>query len=136
MLQKFLIAFAAGAFGGLSNVVFLIIAASIGIPALFGLSLPNFATNAFLYKQVFWGGLWGLFFLIPFMPRNWIARALIVSAAAACVTLFIFFPMASNDGKGPGLAGLNIGIMMPVYVLMADLVFGFIASKLYKLARV
>ncbi len=128
MLQRVLLSFAAGSIGGMANVIFLVITGLIGLPLLMGLDLPSFAKAGFLYKQAYWGGLWALVFLLPFMPKNWIVRGVIVAIAAALVTLFVFFPM----GKA-GVAGLNIGVLMPMYVLLADLTFGLVASKLYAL---
>lgn len=133
MLRNILSAFGAGAAGGISNVVFLVVAAAVGLPALFGLTLPNFGTAAFLYKQMVWGGLWALVFLLPVVPRNWVTRAIIVALASASLTFFVFFPMGTTDGKGPGIAGLNIGTLMPVYVIFADLAYAFVASKLYQI---
>lgn len=128
MLQRVLLSFAVGSVGGMANVIFLVIAGFIGLPALMSLELPSFAKASFLYKQAYWGGLWALLFLLPFITKNWLIRGVIVAASAALVTLFVFFPM----GKA-GIAGLNIGVLMPVYVLLADLTFGLVASKLYDL---
>lgn len=132
MLRNILIAFAAGSVGGISNVLFLVVAGAIGLPTLFGLALPDFGSASFLYKQVFWGGLWALTFLTPLAPSNWVLRAFVVAIASASLTFFVFFPMATIDGKGPGIAGLNIGMLMPVYVLLADLAYALVASKIFQ----
>lgn len=132
MLKKILSGYASGAVGGAANVLFLVVAGLVGLPALLGLVLPDFANAAFLYKQVFWGGLWALLFVTPIMPNNWLMRGVVVGVAASAVALFVFFPIGTTDGVGPGIAGLNIGPLMPVYVLIANLCYGLVASRIYK----
>lgn len=131
-MDKLFFAFGAGALGGVANVVFLVVAGLVGFPLLLGLELPSFAEVSFLYKQMVWGGLWGLVFVLAIFPKNLVARSVLIAVASTAVVLFIFFPLHTVDGKGPGVAGLNIGSLMPLYVLIANLVYGFAASWVYK----
>ncbi len=70
--------------------------------------------------------------MLAIFPKNLVARSVLIAVASTAVVLFIFFPLHTVDGKGPGVAGLNIGSLMPLYVLIANLVYGFAASWVYK----
>jgi len=125
--------FAAGALGGLANVVFIVIAGALGITVLLGINAPAPALPAFLYKQITWGGLWGLLLVAPFLKNSWWQRGLLLGLAASLVALFIVFPAHTTaDGKGPGLLGLNAGTLMPLLVLLANSVWGLVAAYWYE----
>ena len=64
-LSNVLRAFGAGAIGGVANVVALVILWQF-VPG------PGYARE-FLYTQMTWGGIWGLAFVFPILPNNWIA---------------------------------------------------------------
>jgi len=75
-------AFAAGAFGGVANVIsLLIIWQLVGGPSY---------SHAFLYRQVSWGGIWGLGFLVPALRGNWWLRGIVWGALATACALFVF----------------------------------------------
>ncbi len=52
----------------------------------------QFSSKAFIYKQVTWGGIWGLPFVLPLLRPMWWLRGLIVGALASLAALFIFMP--------------------------------------------
>lgn len=126
------LAFTAGGVGAVANVAFVMVAAMSGLIAAMGIGLPAPAMPAFLYKQIVWGGLFGLAFVIPALSRSWITGGLLVGLAASLVALFIVFPSVTVDGKGPGMAGLNAGTLTPVLVLAANSVWGLAAAWWYK----
>ncbi len=120
-------AIAAGAIAGLIQWVIILIAANTGLLDLLGLDL-EFPLEKFVFYQRFsWGGLWGLLFLLPLMPKSaqWL-RGLALGVIPALASLFFFLPF-SND---KGFLGLDLGLMMPVVVLFFGLVWGVIAGKL------
>lgn len=47
-------------------------------------------SHEFLYRQMMWGGFWGLAFLLPLMANNWILRGAVWGAAATAAALFYF----------------------------------------------
>jgi hypothetical protein len=123
--------FTAGAVGAVANVIFVILAGTMGLIAAMGIALPAPPMPEFLYKQIVWGGLFGLLFAVPFVKGNWVLRGLVIGLIASLVLLFIFLPKA-----GAGIAGLNAGTMTPVLVLIANSVWGLVAAWFYeRLAR-
>lgn len=133
MIRNLSIGFAAGSLGALANVMFLLLAGLSGLIAAMGLQLPPLEQPAFLYKQIAWGGLWGLLLAVPWFERSWIVRGLVLGLLASLATLFLFFPRATVGDQGPGLAGLNLGMWMPVLVLLANWIWGLVAAKWYDL---
>lgn len=81
-LSKILRALASGGIGGLANVALLVVIWKF-------LGGPHYS-HAFLYKQVTWGGIWGLGFVIPLLPRNWWLRGIFWGTAATAVALLVF----------------------------------------------
>jgi hypothetical protein len=81
-LSDILRAYASGAFGGVANVLLLLV-----IWRLMG--GPDYAPE-FLYRQIAWGGVWGLAFLLPILSGNWWLRGAVWGTAATAVALFVF----------------------------------------------
>ncbi len=135
MIKNLSIGFAAGSLGALANVVFVLLAGISGLIAAMDLQLPPPEQPAFLYKQMVWGGVFGLLLAAPWLEQSWILRGLILGLLASLVALFVFFPRATVGGQGPGMAGLNLGMWMPVLVLLANWVWGLVAAKWYDLAH-
>ena len=131
LLNQISLGFAAGSLGAAANVAFLALAAMAGLIAAMSLQLPELPYPAFLYKQIAWGGLWGILLAAPVLTGSWFLRGLLLSLLASAATLFIFFPMATVGEQGPGLAGLNLGTLMPVLVLLANAVWGLVAAWWY-----
>jgi UDP-N-acetylglucosamine:LPS N-acetylglucosamine transferase len=118
--------FTAGAVGGAANVAFLVAAGAAGIIAAMGITFHMPALPAFLYKQMVWGGIFGLLFAPSVLKGGWVLRGLIIGLAPSVVALFYFLPLA-----GVGMAGLNLGTMTPVLVLVANSVWGVVAAWVY-----
>ncbi len=129
MLRNLSVAFTAGAIGGLVNVILLSVLNRSGLLAAIGLDLPPPALPAFLYKQIVWGGLWGLLLVAPFLTRNWWIRGLLLGAAASLVALVVFFPQTPL-----GMFGLNKGPLMPLLVFFVNSGFGLAAAWWYERA--
>ena len=131
LLNQISIGFAAGSLGAAANVGFLAAAGAGGLIAAMSLQLPELPYPAFLYKQIAWGGLWGVLLAAPVLTGGWFLRGLLLSLLASAATLFLFFPMQTVGEQGPGLAGLNLGTLMPVLVLLANAVWGLVAAWWY-----
>lgn len=82
MIKNITIALGAGFVGSVANV-----AAIYLINPLQGLASPD---HLFVYKQVFWGGLWALLYCIPWFQKMWPIRGIIVGLAASLCTFFVF----------------------------------------------
>ncbi len=133
--QKMSLAFTAGAIGAVANVVFVAIVAAVGITALLGIDSPRPSMPAFLYKQVVWGGLWGLVLVLPLLRGKWWLRGLVLGFFASLATMLIFLPRiqlpAGAPFASPGLFGLGWGEMMPLLILVANSVWGLTAAWWY-----
>ncbi len=122
MPKSIAIGFTSGAIGGIANVLFLTIMTFIGIKSFIDPgNIPAF--KAFLYKQMVWGGFWGIIMAMIYMPKNWLLRGIIFGLITAAVVFFYILPM-----KGLGIAGLEKGIHIPLLVLGADLTWGIVTS--------
>ncbi|MBU2898098.1 hypothetical protein [Vibrio hepatarius] len=82
MVKKIIIALGAGFVGSVANVLAIYL-----INPLQGLPTPD---HLFIYKQVFWGGLWALFYCVPWLQENWKIRGILVGSAASLCTFFVF----------------------------------------------
>jgi len=116
MLKRASGLFAAGAVGALANVAAIWLLAKAGAPGPQpGLSL--------LYKQVAWGGLWGLVFFVPLFDRSWWKKGLIMGLLPALLVLFYFLPE-----RGLGLLGLERGPLVGVRVVFLNVVVWGLAT--------
>jgi len=112
ILGKALRALASGGIGGAANVALLVL-----IWKYHG--GPHYS-HAFLYKQVTWGGIWGLGFIIPIFPRNWWLRGMLWGTAATAVALLVF--------KVVPITPINVAIGLVVNAGA----WGLVASGLYQ----
>lgn len=82
MLRNITIALGAGFIGSIANVLAIYL-----INPLQGLSQPD---HIFIYKQVFWGGLWALLYCLPFLKQRWFIKGIAVGFIASLCTFFVF----------------------------------------------
>lgn len=130
MLRNLSLGFTAGGVGGAINAAFLYAVVAFGISAALGLGGLAFDYPQFLYKQVVWGGIWGLAFALPILAgSSWVVRGLVIGFVSSLVLFFVVFPSIPD---GPGVAGLGLGNMMPVLVLVANSIWGLVAAKWYE----
>ncbi|MEQ8165281.1 MAG: hypothetical protein RIC93_04290 [Alphaproteobacteria bacterium] len=136
-MRNIAIGFSAGALGAVANVAFVWLSIQYRLTDLLSLSLSSPPPlPEFLYRQVAWGGLWGIALVLPVLERSVILRGLLLGALASAAALFYFFPLHTNAmGHGPGLLGQNIGTWMPLFVLIANSVWGLVAAWFYRQAR-
>lgn len=89
MINRLPLALGAGYLGSIANILVI--------------SLINITTNDdfsldknFVYKQVFWGGLWAILYCLPVLKNQWIVKGIVVSALASFCTFFIFQSIPLN----------------------------------------
>ena len=93
--------------------------------ASLGVKIAPALTPAWLYPRVVWGGLWGLLFLLPSLGRgNWLAAGLAASLGPTLVQLFYVFPVMAHKGT----AGLELGLLTPLVVVLANALWGWAAA--------
>lgn len=115
--------YAAGAVGALASSLAAWLLGELGVPRAFGIALPANGSAGWLYPRLVWGGLWGLLFVLPLTPAV-VPRGLLVSIAPTLFQLFVVFPA----WLGKGVAGLELGLLTPLFVALYNAVWGITAS--------
>ncbi len=70
LIQRVAICFGAGVIGGLAVVLFSHILFGLGLSAIFGVKAPVSLESPYLYRPLFWAGLWGIPFGL-FLSTAW-----------------------------------------------------------------
>jgi len=131
LLTQISLSFVAGLLGGLANSLTLWLFGVVGLNQLLGVALAPTLSPAWLYPRLVWGGLWGWLFLLP-MPRlTYPTRGLLLSLGPSLVQMFVVFPFQ----LGKGVAGIKLGYLTPLLVLVFNAVWGLVASQWLKWAR-
>ncbi len=121
-MDRLLILFAAGCLGALANSIAVWLFGLLGVTALFGVSIAPSLTAAWLYPRIVWGGIWGLLFFFPLMNSRPLLKGAILSLLPTAVQLFVVFPLKA----GKGIAGLDLGLLTPLFVLFFNWVWGVV----------
>jgi hypothetical protein len=123
-LRTFALYFAAGCLGGVAINVLNIFLHLVSFPLAIGVDItPDYSLPA-LYSDLFWGGLWGLLFMIPFLKDLYLVKGVILSLIPTFTQLIIILPFF----KGASILATEFGLMMPVYVMMLNIVWGLVAG--------
>ena len=126
LTQRVAICFAAGIMGGLAVVLFGRILFELGLSSTFGVKAPISLNPPYIYRPLFWGGLWGIPFGL-FIKTAWkrlYLFGLLYFLAPVLALYIIFLPMA-----GAGYFGLRQGgPMFAVYLLLVNLPYGIITA--------
>ena len=126
LIQRVAICFAAGVIGGLAVVLFGRVLFELGLSARFGVKAPISLNPPYIYRPLFWGGLWGIPFglLIKTAWKRLYLFGLLYFLAPVLALYIIFLPMA-----GAGYFGLQRGgPMFAVYLLLVNLPYGIITA--------
>jgi hypothetical protein len=115
--------FAAGVVGGLANSLVVWAASQLGPQSALVVAFAPALTSTWLYPRLVWGGLWGALFLLP-IPGSVLRRGLLLGLGPALFQLFVVFPY----WRGHGMLGAELGVLTPVPVIAANLVWGIAAS--------
>jgi hypothetical protein len=130
-MKKLLICFAAGCFGGLIMSFSVWATGNFGITASLGVKIPTALTPPWLYQRIVWGGIWGFLFLLPILGSKAFARGTLISLFPTLVQLFFIFPYK----EGKGMAGIDLGLLTPVFVLVYNWIWGIVTAGTIKLSR-
>ena len=130
-MKKLLVFFAAGSLGGFSNSIAVWLFGLWGITAQFHVSIAPHLSPAWLYPRIVWGGIWGILFLLPMMQSRLLTKGAILSLFPTAVQLFVVFPIKAHKG----VAGIELGMLTPVFVLFFNWVWGVTAALAIKFAR-
>ena len=110
----------AGAVGGLANGLALWLLGALAVTTALGFRMTPMLSPMFLLNRAFWGGLWGLVFLLPLLPGRPYLKGLVLSLLPSLVMLVVVFPFRFNAG----MFGLGLGSSAPLFVLVLNAVWG------------
>jgi len=130
-MKKLLLFFAAGCLGGLANSIAVWQFGELGITSKFDVSIAPSLSPEWLYPRIVWGGIWGFLFILPILKSRLLLKGTIFSLFPTAVMLFIVFPYQA----GKGIAGIELGLMTPVFVIFFNWVWGFITAITIKYAK-
>ncbi|HKI62636.1 MAG TPA: hypothetical protein VKA31_10115 [Mariprofundaceae bacterium] len=130
MLKKLFIVFAAGCLGGMANSLAVWSFGEFGIAHMAGVSIAPALTPAWLYPRIVWGGLWGFLFLLPMLANRPVSRGLVLSLFPTLIQLFVVFPYKAHKG----MAGLELGLLTPLFVIFFNAIWGIVTAYAVKRA--
>ncbi len=130
-MKKLLVFFSAGCLGALANSIAVWQFGQLGITSTFGVSIAPALTPGWLYPRIVWGGLWGLLFILPMLQSKLFLKGAILSLFPSVVQLFVIFPLKA----GKGVAGVELGLLTPLFVLFFNWVWGIATAATIKFAK-
>ena len=130
-MKKVLIFFAAGCLGALANCLVVWLFGDLGITKLLGVSISPPLTAGWLYPRIVWGGIWGLLFILPLLQSKPLLKGSILSLFPTAIQLFVVFPLKAHKG----VAGLELGLYTPLFVIFFNWVWGAVTALTIKLAK-
>lgn len=125
------LAFACGCLGGFLNSIAVWLFGFARITALFNVQIAPTLTASWLYPRIVWGGIWGFLFLLPFFPRKYLYKGIVLSLLPTLIQLFIVFPLKANKG----ILGIELGSLTPIFVLFFNFVWGITTASWLKISR-
>ena len=130
-MKKLLIYFGAGCLGALFNSIAVWFFGETGITKSFEVSIAPSLSPAWLYPRIVWGGIWGLLFALPLLQSKLLRKGSLLSLGPSAVQLFVIFPYKANKG----MAGLELGLLTPVFVIFFNWIWGVVTALAIKLAK-
>ena len=130
-MRKLLIYFAAGCLGGLANSLAVWWFGDLGIAKSLGVSISPALTADWLYPRIVWGGIWGIMFFLPILNSRPFSKGSLLSLFPTLVQLFVVFPYKAKKG----VAGLELGLLTPAFVLVYNCIWGVVASLAIRFSR-
>jgi hypothetical protein len=130
-MKKLLIFFAAGCLGALANSIAVWLFGDFGITTSFDVSIAPSFTPGWLYPRIVWGGIWGLLFALPMLQSKLLLKGAVLSLFPTAVQLFVMFPLKADKG----IAGLDLGLYTPLFVVFFNWVWGVVTALTIKFAR-
>ena len=130
-LNQASIYFTAGTVGGLANALIIWLFGIIGIPKALGVGIAPQFNPGYLYPKLFWGGIWGMVFFIPGLPKDFLLLAFLVSLGPTLVQLFLVFPFKANKG----MLGIQLGVLTPIFVVFYNFIWGLATVWFIRIAQ-
>ncbi|MDQ6956074.1 MAG: hypothetical protein Q9M21_02645 [Mariprofundaceae bacterium] len=130
-MNKLLIFFAAGCLGALANSLAVWLFGHYGITSSMGVAIAPSLSAHWLYPRIVWGGLWGLLFVLPMLQSRLLLKGAALSLFPTAVQLFVVFPIMAHKG----VAGLDLGLLTPLFVLFFNLVWGVVTAWTIKFVK-
>lgn len=130
-MKKLLICFAAGSLGGLIMSLAMWATGYFGITSFLGVRIALTLTPPWLYQRIVWGGIWGFLFLLPILNSKAFARGTLICLFPTLVQLFYIFPCK----MGKGMAGIELGPLTPVFILVCYWIWGVVTAGTIRLTR-
>ena len=130
-MKKILIYFAAGCLGAIVNSLTVWLFGDLGIMKNFSVSITPSLSPAWLYPRIVWGGIWGLLFALPLLNSKLILKGSLLRLFPTAVQLFVVFPYKTNKG----MAGLELGLLTPVFVILFNWIWGVVTAITIKLSK-
>ena len=125
------LSFAAGVAGAVVNMLAAWILSRMGIFAMLGCSLSIRVDKQWIYSRLVWGGIFGLFLVLPVLTNSVVKRGLLLGLLPAAFQLFVVFPIFLRQH----LMGLNHGLTTPLFVLFLNLLWGVAAAGWLKMTE-
>jgi hypothetical protein len=130
-MKKLLVYFGAGCLGALANSIAVWLFGYFHITSSFGVSIAPLLTPGWLYPRIVWGGIWGLLFILPMLQSKLLWKGTVLSLFPTAVQLFVVFPLKAHKG----IAGLDLGLFTPLFVLFFNWVWGIVTALAIKFGR-
>jgi len=130
-MKKILLLFAAGCVGGLANSLTVWAFGEMNVTQAFGVAIAPHLSPNWLYPRIVWGGLWGVLFILPMMFSQPVSKGIVLSLFPTAVQLFVVFPLVAHKG----IAGLDLGLYTPLFVVFFNAVWGITTAWTLKFAK-
>jgi len=130
-MKKLSVYFAAGCLGAVANSIAVWLFGDLGITSSLGVSIAPSISPNWLYPRIVWGGIWGVLFVLPMLKSKLFLKGAILSLLPTAVQLFVVFPLKAHKG----IAGLDLGLLTPLFVLFFNWVWGFVTALSIKAAK-
>ncbi len=125
------LSFAAGVVGAIVTMSAAWLLRRMEVFHLLGCNMPVPADKRWIYSHLVWGGIFGLFLVLPILADSVLKRGLILGLLPAAFQLFVVFPILLNEK----IMGLNYGATAPLFVIVLNLLWGVAAADWLKMTE-
>jgi hypothetical protein len=123
------LSFAAGAVGAVVNMSAAWLFDRMGLFHLLGCDISIAANKYWIYSRLVWGGIFGLFLVLPVLTNSVLKRGLLLGLLPAAFQLFVVFPIFLHQS----VMGINHGVTTPLFVIALNLLWGMAAAGWLKM---
>lgn len=119
------VCFCSGMLGALCSSLVAWQSAEYGLPAMLDVRLSASLTPAWIYKNLVWGGLWGLVYFLAVGPlksrRHWARKGLWISLFPTLFQLLVYYPYMTRYGW----LGMGLGQFTAAFIFTYNIIWGF-----------